>query len=175
MKELQERAQMVKKRRREWERKQQQLLMPVIEDDTPLIRKSSRLQAREKRVTFDGMDVMEEEENLNLRRSKRRTNDENNFENTENTEENENNHQEMERDEELKEIQEETEDWNFDCFCREEKPKTNVPLVSCEKCNIWRHIICVNESLNLKKSWELPDWSTTDYVCEKCKDVDIIN
>lgn len=71
--------------------------------------------------------------------------------------------------------------WKFECFCGMKRPNAKEPLVSCHECGVWRHIICVNISLNIIKSWESPDWTKMDYVCEKCiaKDhigeIDVVN
>jgi hypothetical protein len=56
--------------------------------------------------------------------------------------------------------------YKFDCFCDDSEEAQ--AMIQCEKCLVWKHLICVNRSLGAKKVWELPDWNSVDYVCPEC-------
>ncbi|KAG2236889.1 hypothetical protein INT48_002702 [Thamnidium elegans] len=69
------------------------------------------------------------------------------------------------------------ENWEFDCICGVSGKNLDdgTPMIACEKCSVWQHIICLQKSGQIGKSNSLDD---INFVCHKCEDlvdIDIVD
>lgn len=61
------------------------------------------------------------------------------------------------------------EHWTFDCPCgvRGQDIDDGKPMMSCEQCQTWVHIPCINRRF-VKNRLPVLDWSEVPYMCEYC-------
>ena len=65
------------------------------------------------------------------------------------------------------------ESWRFRCYCgvKGKNLDDGLPMLSCERCDTWFHISCVDERLK-KKRVPPKNWQLDDYLCDRCVNAD---
>ncbi|KAJ3050016.1 hypothetical protein HK097_008997 [Rhizophlyctis rosea] len=68
--------------------------------------------------------------------------------------------------------EEEEEHWYFDCVCgvHGENLDDGTPMIACEKCGVWQHIMCLARAQGQEEgSVRIEEWQAVDFVCNRCK------
>lgn len=68
---------------------------------------------------------------------------------------------------------EEEDDWVFDCICGKygNNLDDGLPMIACERCNVWQHIACVKEDPSKDPArFNRKEWENVDFYCTRCRE-----